>query len=344
MNVACLISVHGIDNGAGSPLCQFQAFLIQMFLGVDAFWSLCMAWNVYLAFFHKYTAKQLRALDKWYLLGCYGAAFVPALTFLFVDTQRRGKIYGPAILWCWIDIKWDFLRIALLYGIVWIAILFAAVIYFKAGRVIWERREQLEGFLNPFNENPFAGIITTEINVTYEASRSNPDGLSRSPDDNDVHRGQPDAFDPYTVNVEVGERPKETSGSKPDIFRVRSLTRTAAMNESMNPGAWFVNRAYALVHPDRVNFGLNYVSALVLPMQGLINVIVYVITSQTATQNLWYSIWNLRSFPSGSRNGKSSTDSSTLDVKLERFGTRRTSHRLGSDMSVSVPSETHSPK
>lgn len=30
MNVACLISVHGIDNGAGSPLCQFQAFLIQM--------------------------------------------------------------------------------------------------------------------------------------------------------------------------------------------------------------------------------------------------------------------------------------------------------------------------
>lgn len=123
-----------------------------------------------------------------------------------------------------------------------IAILFAAVIYFKAGRVIWERREQLEGFLNPFNENPFAGIITTEINVTYEASRSNPDGLSRSPDDNDVHRGQPDAFDPYTVNVEVGERPKETSGSKPDIFRVRSLTRTAAMNESMNPGAWLYAR------------------------------------------------------------------------------------------------------
>ncbi|KAL9043438.1 MAG: hypothetical protein Q9214_003378 [Letrouitia sp. 1 TL-2023] len=236
--------------------------------------------------------------------------------------------------------------------------------WIETGRVIWERREQLEGFLNPFNENPFAGTITTEINVTYEAFRSNPDDLSRSPNDNDVHRGQPDSFDPYTVSVEVGERPKETSGSKPDIFRVRSLTRTAAMNESMNPGAWLyarvaflfflgmliiwipssVNRAYALVHPDRVNFGLNYVSALVLPMQGLINVIVYVITSQTATRNLCYSIWSLRSFPSGGRNRKSSADSSTLDVKLERFGTRRTSHRLGSDTSVSVPGETHSPK
>ena len=76
-----------------------QAKIIPLrFLGVDAFWSLCMAWNVYLAFFYKYTAQQLRSLDKWYLLGCYGASFVPALTFLFVDTSRRGKIYGPAIV------------------------------------------------------------------------------------------------------------------------------------------------------------------------------------------------------------------------------------------------------
>lgn len=68
------------------------------FLGVDAFWACCMAWNVYLAFFHKYTARQLRTLDKWYLLGCYGASFVPAVTLAFVSTHKRGRVYGPAIV------------------------------------------------------------------------------------------------------------------------------------------------------------------------------------------------------------------------------------------------------
>lgn len=68
------------------------------FLGVDAFWALCMACNVYLAFFHDYSTRQLRALDWKYLLGCYGASFVPALAFLFVNTRGRGRIYGPAVV------------------------------------------------------------------------------------------------------------------------------------------------------------------------------------------------------------------------------------------------------
>ncbi|KAL8643558.1 MAG: hypothetical protein Q9210_007630, partial [Variospora velana] len=185
MNIACLVAEDGIAHGPTSSLCTFQAFLIQMFLGVDVFWACCMAWNVYLAFFHKYTASQLRKLDKWYLLGCYGASFIPALTLAFVDTRQRGRVYGPAIvkfhqsyshrtltdksqLWCWIDIKWDFLRIALLYGIVRIAIFFAFAIYIKAGLVIYHRRDQLKGFLNPLNENPFTGIVTTSIDITVE--------------------------------------------------------------------------------------------------------------------------------------------------------------------------------
>ena len=34
MNIACLISENGISAGPVSPLCQFQAFLIQMYGGV----------------------------------------------------------------------------------------------------------------------------------------------------------------------------------------------------------------------------------------------------------------------------------------------------------------------
>lgn len=118
-NIAALISVQGPMAGALSPLCQFQAFLVQMFLGVDCYWALCMAVNVYLAFFRGYTVEQLRSLDTLYLLICYGLSFIPALVFIWVSDKERGHIYGPAIIWCWITEEWDFMRIAFLYAIVW---------------------------------------------------------------------------------------------------------------------------------------------------------------------------------------------------------------------------------
>ena len=88
------------------------------FLGVDAFWALCMAINVYLAFFSGYTVEQLRALDLRYLVISYGASAVPAFVFLFVSTSQ-GPIYGDASIWCWISPEWDYLRGAIGYVIVW---------------------------------------------------------------------------------------------------------------------------------------------------------------------------------------------------------------------------------
>jgi hypothetical protein len=133
--IAALISQAGPNAGPTTALCQFQAFLVQMyvsttrltntgltqvrFLGVDALWAFCMAINVYLAFFRGYSIKQLRNLDVKYLLFCYGVSFVPAFVFIFISTAARGHIYGPAIIWCWIDIKWDFMRITFLYGWIW---------------------------------------------------------------------------------------------------------------------------------------------------------------------------------------------------------------------------------
>ena len=35
-----------------------------------------------------------------------------------------------------------------------------------AGKVLWRKRKELPGFLNPLNENPFKNTITTEIIVT----------------------------------------------------------------------------------------------------------------------------------------------------------------------------------
>ncbi|KAI4138933.1 MAG: hypothetical protein L6R39_006540, partial [Caloplaca ligustica] len=50
-----------------------------------------------------------------------------------------------------------------------LAIIFAFAIYVRAGRVIYRRRDQLKGFLNPLNEHPFmAGTVTTSIDITVE--------------------------------------------------------------------------------------------------------------------------------------------------------------------------------
>lgn len=57
-----------------------------------------MAVNVYLTFFHRYSASQLRSLEWKYLLACYCIPFVPALVFIFIKTEERGHIFGSAVV------------------------------------------------------------------------------------------------------------------------------------------------------------------------------------------------------------------------------------------------------
>jgi hypothetical protein len=85
----------------------------------DAYWTLAMALNVYLTFYYHYGADQLRALEKYYLMACYGVPFIPAFAYLWINTDGRGRIYGDATLWCWIADNWDPLRVGLFYGPVW---------------------------------------------------------------------------------------------------------------------------------------------------------------------------------------------------------------------------------
>lgn len=68
------------------------------FVATDALWSLCMACNVYLTLFRRYSTAELKQLEWKYFLFCYGLPFVPAFVFLFVETESEGKVYGPAIV------------------------------------------------------------------------------------------------------------------------------------------------------------------------------------------------------------------------------------------------------
>ncbi|KAK4127467.1 family A G protein-coupled receptor-like protein [Parathielavia appendiculata] len=177
-NVATLIARTFINN-IDSAGCQFQAFLIQMFMPADAFWTLAMAVNVYLTFYFKFDAQRLRRMEVPYLLLCYGIPFIVALVLIFISTPEKGRMYGNATLWCWIAPKWDVFRIAIFYGPVWIVILVTFFIYIRAGRDIYKKHRQLKEFSISTTrhdaaefpappEDLFSSTKTTEVFVTTE--------------------------------------------------------------------------------------------------------------------------------------------------------------------------------
>ena len=138
-NIATFISRSALSNPT-SPLCQFQGFLIQMyvilfsdntnlanslrFMSADAYWTCAMPCNVWLTFYHRFTAEDLRRIERWYFLVCYGIPFIPAFAFIWISDSAGKRIYGDAVLWCWVTAEYNYLRMALFYGPVWYAHLF----------------------------------------------------------------------------------------------------------------------------------------------------------------------------------------------------------------------------
>lgn len=53
-----------------------------------------------------------------------------------------------------------------------------------------------------------------------------------------------------------------------------------------------INRVYTLIYPDRVSFGLNMASAVVLPLQGVWNTVIYFTTSWAIVREEIQSHWH----------------------------------------------------
>ncbi|CEJ62116.1 hypothetical protein PMG11_10626 [Penicillium brasilianum] len=217
-NIATLISQSGIHAGVGSPLCQFQAFLIQWlvisavpftfwFMPADALWTFAMACNVYLTFFHNYNSDRLRGLERKYVLGCYGLPFMPAFIYFFIHTPTRGRIYGSAILWCWVARPWSFLRIALFYGPVWFVISLTFAIYLRAGSAIYQKRRELRT-LDTFDTLETEIATLAGIQVTSEIACSTPERQSVADPNVDIpvpaRSFSSSHLSPYSVTIEGG--------------------------------------------------------------------------------------------------------------------------------------------
>ncbi|MCJ1231532.1 hypothetical protein MMC12_008209 [Toensbergia leucococca] len=333
-NAATMISRNGILAGSDSRLCQFQGFLVQMFLPADALWNLAMAINVYMSLFRRYNVKQLKSLEWRYFVACYGVTFIIAFTYLFIDTQSKGRIYGPATLWCWISIEYDYLRIALVYGPAWICILVSLSIYILAGREIYRKRRELLNYSRSPNfalplakvENPFTSFKTTEFSVTSELAVLSPatnvsrDSLIRPLNQDDQVLQVPRGYDQYSVSVETKPMNPRVQSTNPRSVR-SSTQRLESMQEwrniatvEANTATWtytkcalffFVsllitwipsslNRVYSLIYPDRVSFPFSYASSLVLPLMGFWNTVIYIGTSWAACRTLYQTFLNRR--------------------------------------------------
>ncbi|KAL5598998.1 hypothetical protein BROUX41_003684 [Berkeleyomyces rouxiae] len=169
-NVATLMARAYIESPDSGP-CQFQGFLIQMFMPADAYWTLAMAVNVHLTFYNRFDARRLRSMEIPYVFLCYGVPFIPALTFLFVRDHAGGRPYGDATLWCWLTSDWDIYRIAVFYAPVWFTSFITIAIYVRAGRKIFGIRKQLQSFEDTADFNT-STVRTTKISITSECSEN----------------------------------------------------------------------------------------------------------------------------------------------------------------------------
>ncbi|RAH73693.1 putative cAMP receptor-like protein [Aspergillus aculeatinus CBS 121060] len=287
-NVATLMSQSGVRLGTASGLCQFQGFLIQWFMPADALWTFAMACNVWLTFFHKYDSEQLRRLEVKYLVACYGLPFIPAFIYFFIETKTRGKIYGAATLWCWVSTPWDFLRIALFYGPVWLIMCLTIFIYVRTGSVIYQKRQQLNRAGNTDSSSTTASLKNiqlskvTEFSITREIVHTvqvplegNEDPISTK----SLHT----FYCPYSVTIQAGSDLKDSEKAAEQSYGhdqvSAGIQRRATVMET-NSAAWayskyailfFIallitwvpstaNRVYSLVLPHKVSFELNYIS------------------------------------------------------------------------------------
>ncbi|CAK7237772.1 hypothetical protein SBRCBS47491_010125 [Sporothrix bragantina] len=177
-STASLIGLSGIAQGSDSALCRAQAFLLEMFMQSDPWWSFAMAFNVYLVFFHSANPTTFRRHLWMYCLVCFGLPMIPAIVCLYVQSASKGPIYGDATLWCWIGDSWNALRIYSYYIPIWVCIFFSAVIYVAVGYHVFHQRNQLRNLtlsnqakdlsssenLNP----PIYGTVTTEVQITSD--------------------------------------------------------------------------------------------------------------------------------------------------------------------------------
>ncbi|KAM0277838.1 hypothetical protein ACHAQH_005542 [Verticillium albo-atrum] len=356
-SIACLIGYDGILIGEASALCQAQAFMLQMFMQSDPWWSLAMAVNVYLVFFFGASPASFRQYLWLYCVICFGGPFIPAIVLLLARPNGQ-MMYGNATLWCWINADWSELRIYTYYLPIWICILCSILIYFAVGYHVFHQRNQLRNLT--FSNIKDANEVSLSEDNMYSAEKN----LTGRSEDWQVtavtevqittgapsHTRQPDSptvpsaalTDPPHIHgagpvqswhSSIERAPSRVanharfetmiSSSPPPLaprksllgFMRSGLQKFNAKLQGLDPVklaylrtsfifaisilvTWTpssINRVNDLVNPGQVSFGLNVATAIVLPLQGVWNAVIYFMTSWTTVKEEYHRVMHLRS-------------------------------------------------
>ncbi|KAK7431944.1 hypothetical protein QQZ08_001563 [Neonectria magnoliae] len=351
VNIGTLMATSYV--GAPDSLgCQVQAFLIQMFMPADALWTLAMAINVYLTFYRHYNAADLRRMEVMYLICCYGIPFIPAIVYIFVKDSNGNRAYGNAGLWCWISKDWGIWRILSFYGPVWIVIFSTLFIYARTGGDIYRNRKQLRYISRSDIETTTSTSMwlkTTEVHITSEAASKNPEhntvGLhgrnepKGCPGTSSTHRpaysvsisANPDSRDSredtiLSIPSQFSEGPSTSKSTAPPANAARPSMSQAEWSYAKCSILFFTamlvtwipsssNRVYSVVHNNHSSVVLEFMSAIVLPLQGFWNAAIYILTSWKACKTVFNDVRHFR------------WSRAAEPVSLERVGPLRTAVR-----------------
>jgi hypothetical protein len=168
---------------------------------------------------------------------------------------------------------------------------------------------------NPFI-SPFVSVKTTEIHVTSElADLPGRNASTHSFALNESGRiVSTQSLNPYSVSIGAGPTTEVTSPQSSTFPRSSTSMKfgpeknTRQMKAAMEANkaafsyckcallffaslliTWVpssINRVYSLAHPDAFPFPLLFVSSFVLPLQGLWNAVIYIVTSLPACKAL----------------------------------------------------------
>ncbi|KAI1412534.1 hypothetical protein F5Y13DRAFT_162901 [Hypoxylon sp. FL1857] len=330
-SIACLIGYSGVLAGPDSDLCQAQAFMFELFMQSDPWWSFAMAVNVYMVFFFSASPKSFLRYWWAYFLVCYGIPFIPSLWLLIVHGGDGQNMYGNATIWCWIDKDWSNLRIYTYYLPIWVCIILSTCIYVAVGYYVFKQRNQLRNLSlsNPARDVPTARdsgektlfanaavmgsinrevVQVTTVNSSATHSVGGPSSAGAAPvnwfdgpldnqsfDGSSAPTSRPNPYQTTVTRITADPAPREGywarvysnfqrwRGRFSHIDPVKlaylrtSFVFAISVFVTWTPSS--INRVHDLVYAESTSFALNLASAVVLPLQGVWNAVIFFSTS-----------------------------------------------------------------
>ena len=114
---------------------------------------------------------------------------------------------------------------------------------------------------------------------------------------------------------------QDDSNLSPSDRTTMAYSRVAFLFFASNLITWVpasVNRVYALLHPTEPSFSFNVFAAIVLPLQGLWNCIIYLVVNKTLFKEI-FRAWKVN-MKRGRKAPDSTTESRDIEVGFNDLG------------------------